>query len=131
MPVRGLMAKPCSELAPILLESMRNFCLKTGMLSISRSRVNFSNNDNSYYPLYSRLDRAHLRRDLCPEGSYYEIFRPGFVRVSVPYHASTQDIEYVIEAVQLVAKHGMFFTRNFPPKRNKHVYIFFFFQDTN
>lgn len=57
---------------------------------------------------YSRLDRTHLRRDLYMEGSQYEIFRPGFVRLSIPYHVNAQDAEYVIEAVELVAKYGKY-----------------------
>lgn len=55
----------------------------------------------------TRLDRRHLRRDISHmEGSQYEIFRPGFIRVSIPFHASSQDVEYLIEAVQLIARHG-------------------------
>ncbi|CAG7825541.1 unnamed protein product [Allacma fusca] len=52
----------------------------------------------------SRLDRDHLRRYL--EGSPYEIFRPGFTRLSIPFYASMAEAEFVIEAVQLVAKYG-------------------------
>ncbi|ODN03689.1 tRNA 2-thiocytidine biosynthesis protein TtcA [Orchesella cincta] len=52
----------------------------------------------------SRLDRNHLRRYL--EGSAYEVFRPGFTRLSIPYHTPAQEAEYVIEAVKLIAEHG-------------------------
>lgn len=52
----------------------------------------------------SRLDRSHLRRYL--EGSAYEVFRPGFTRLSIPYHAPAQEADYVIEAVKLIAEHG-------------------------
>jgi hypothetical protein len=40
------------------------------------------------------------------EGSEREVFRPGFVRLSVPFHASAQDADYVVEAVQIIARHG-------------------------
>lgn len=35
-----------------------------------------------------------------------EIFKPGFVRVSTSYCSSKKDVEYVIEAVEFVAKRG-------------------------
>lgn len=52
----------------------------------------------------SRLDRDHLRRQ--QEGSCYEIFRPGFTRISIPYHAPIQEVEYVVEAIKLIATEG-------------------------
>lgn len=34
------------------------------------------------------------------------IFKPGFIRISLPFHASKEEIDFVIEAVKLVAEHG-------------------------
>lgn len=36
-----------------------------------------------------------------------EIFKPGFVRVSMSYCSSKQDVEYVIETVEFVARRGV------------------------
>jgi len=58
---------------------------------------------SAFHP-FSRLDRDHLRRQ--QEGSAYEIFRPGFTRISISYHASHQEAEYISEAVQLIAAEG-------------------------
>lgn len=55
-------------------------------------------------PFYSRLDRDHLRRQ--EEHSSYEIFRPGFIRLSIPFYSSIQEVEFISEAVKLVAQHG-------------------------
>jgi len=51
------------------------------------------------------LDRDHLRKQ--HEGSSFELFRPGFVRISVPFYADEAEENFVIEAVKLIAKEGM------------------------
>lgn len=51
-----------------------------------------------------RLDRTHLRRR--EECSCYEIVRPGFVRLNLPYFASDEQVDYVLRAVVAVAKRG-------------------------
>ena len=51
-----------------------------------------------------RLDRIHLRR--AHESSQYEILRPGFVRLSLPYFFDSEQNENVLRAVEWVAKHG-------------------------
>ncbi|KAK2725819.1 hypothetical protein QYM36_000332 [Artemia franciscana] len=50
----------------------------------------------------SRLDRDHLRRK--EEHSGYEILRPGFCRVGIPYFFPDKMVDFVIEAVSLTAK---------------------------
>lgn len=52
----------------------------------------------------NRLDRTHLRRK--EEHSSYEILRPGFARLNLPYFASDSEIEFIINAVSAVAKNG-------------------------
>lgn len=52
----------------------------------------------------SRLDRTHLRRK--EEHSCYEILRPGFARLNLPYFASDSEISFIINAVICVAKNG-------------------------
>lgn len=52
----------------------------------------------------SRLDRTHLRRR--GEHSSYEMLRPGFARVSIPYFMSDSEIAYVLEALKMVATEG-------------------------
>lgn len=52
----------------------------------------------------SRLDRVHLRR--YHEYSEREILRPGFVRLNLPYFMSHAAVEFVLKAVEMVAKHG-------------------------
>eukprot|EP00118_Oscarella_pearsei_P017421 m.172220 g.172220 ORF g.172220 m.172220 type:complete len:899 (+) comp39084_c0_seq8:2372-5068(+) len=51
-----------------------------------------------------RLDRTHLRR--YREHSEREILRPGFVRLNLTYFMPQDEVNYVLEAVALVAKHG-------------------------
>ncbi|KAK3100241.1 hypothetical protein FSP39_016852 [Pinctada imbricata] len=51
-----------------------------------------------------RLDRTHLRR--YREYSHREIVRPGFVRINLPYFMDKDTMDFVIEAVKLVAQHG-------------------------
>ncbi|XP_068718445.1 uncharacterized protein [Montipora capricornis] len=52
----------------------------------------------------SRLDRVHLRR--YNEYSEREILRPGFVRLNLPYFMSEDAVDFVLEAVKMVAEHG-------------------------
>lgn len=52
----------------------------------------------------SRLDRSHLRRR--GEHSSYEMLRPGFARVSIPFFMSDAEIAYVLEALKMVATEG-------------------------
>ncbi|XP_041358893.1 uncharacterized protein LOC121375484 [Gigantopelta aegis] len=51
-----------------------------------------------------RLDRIHLRR--YRECSHKEILRPGFTRLSLPYFIDDDCLQFVLEAVQLVAQHA-------------------------
>lgn len=34
------------------------------------------------------------------------IFKPGFVRITIPFHASEDEVNFTIEAVEFVAKSG-------------------------
>lgn len=52
----------------------------------------------------SRLDRTHLRRK--EEHSCYEILRPGFARLNIPYFASDAEVDFIIDAVIAVAQKG-------------------------
>ncbi|GAB1609960.1 hypothetical protein Ahia01_001281900 [Argonauta hians] len=52
----------------------------------------------------SRLDRVHLRR--YREYSPLEILRPGFTRLNLPYFMDDKTLDYVLEALQLVADYG-------------------------
>ena len=52
-----------------------------------------------------RLDRVHLRRGQA-EYSQYEVLRPGFSRLNLPWFASDQDIDFVTDALLFVAEHG-------------------------
>ncbi|XP_076823513.1 uncharacterized protein LOC143469641 [Clavelina lepadiformis] len=52
----------------------------------------------------SRLDRIHLRRKT--EYSAQEVLRPGFVRLNFPYFMSDEEVDFVIKAVDLVARDG-------------------------
>lgn len=51
-----------------------------------------------------RLDRTQLRRK--EEHSCYEIVRPGFTRLNLPYFSSDAEIDFVIRAVVAVARNG-------------------------
>ncbi|XP_078602131.1 uncharacterized protein LOC144876565 [Branchiostoma floridae x Branchiostoma japonicum] len=51
-----------------------------------------------------RLDRDHLRR--YNEFSEREILRPGFARLNLPYFATDECVDFVLEAVAMVAEHG-------------------------
>ncbi|KAJ8297700.1 hypothetical protein KUTeg_024231 [Tegillarca granosa] len=51
-----------------------------------------------------RLDRTHLRR--YREYSHREIIRPGFVRINLPFFMDDDKLEYVLDAIKLVAEHG-------------------------
>jgi len=60
------------------------------------------------------LDQNKFRRDFNHLGKHdresdCEIFKPGFVRVSISFCCSKKDIDYVIEAVAFVAKNGYMF----------------------
>eukprot|EP00794_Sanderia_malayensis_P006974 gene6974-7759_t len=50
------------------------------------------------------LDRHHLRR--YREYSQKEILRPGFARLNLPYFLSDDGVNFVLEAVAMVAKHA-------------------------
>lgn len=52
----------------------------------------------------SRLDRHHLRRH--EEHSVYEMLRPGFTRISLPYFMAESEVAFVLEAVKMVATEG-------------------------
>ena len=49
-------------------------------------------------------NRTHLRRK--EEHSCYEILRPGFARLNLPYFASDSEVDFIINAVIAVAKNG-------------------------
>nr|CAD7399828.1 unnamed protein product [Timema cristinae] len=49
----------------------------------------------------SRLDRTHLRRH--EEHSSYEMLRPGFARISLPFFMADNEVAYVLEALKMVA----------------------------
>jgi selenocysteine lyase/cysteine desulfurase len=51
-----------------------------------------------------RLDREHLRRH--NEYSEKELLRPGMTRLGFTYFMTEQEVDYIIEAVAMVAKHG-------------------------
>ena len=51
-----------------------------------------------------RLDRTHLRRR--EECSCFEIVRPGFSRLNLPYFSSDAQVDFVLQAVIAVAKRG-------------------------
>lgn len=60
------------------------------------------------------LDSLIFRRDSNPfrkheRESSCEIFKPGFVRVSISFYSSIKDVEYVIEAVEFIARKGYMF----------------------
>lgn len=40
------------------------------------------------------------------DGHYYDILRPGFTRLNLPYFAPDAEIDYIIKAVVAIAKHG-------------------------
>lgn len=54
--------------------------------------------------IFSRLDRHHLRRK--EEHSAYEMLRPGFTRLSLPYFMNDAELAFVMEAVKMVATEG-------------------------
>lgn len=47
-----------------------------------------------------------LYRNSNGDAAYGVVFKPGFTRVSLPYHASQQEISYLIDAVMLIATQG-------------------------
>jgi len=51
-----------------------------------------------------RLDRHHLRRH--EEHSPFEMLRPGFIRISLPFFMSDNEVSYVLEALKMVATEG-------------------------
>lgn len=52
----------------------------------------------------SRLDRVHLRR--YREYSEREILRPGFTRFNLPFFINEECLNFILEALQLVAEYG-------------------------
>ncbi|KAF4523112.1 hypothetical protein B566_EDAN003126 [Ephemera danica] len=50
----------------------------------------------------SRLDRTHLRRR--EEHSSYEMLRPGFARISLPFFMPGEEVAFVLEALKMVFK---------------------------
>ena len=57
------------------------------------------------YCLYCRrLDRTHLRRR--EEHSNFEMLRPGFARISLPFFMPDTEMAFVLEALKMVATEG-------------------------
>ena len=52
-----------------------------------------------------RLDREHLRRGHS-EYSSYEMLRPGFARLNLPWFASEEEIGFVLDALEMIADQG-------------------------
>eukprot|EP00094_Tigriopus_californicus_P006977 TCALIF_06718-PA protein Name:"Similar to ttcA tRNA 2-thiocytidine biosynthesis protein TtcA (Nitrosococcus oceani (strain ATCC 19707 / NCIMB 11848))" AED:0.00 eAED:0.00 QI:0/0/0/0.5/1/1/2/0/980 len=52
-----------------------------------------------------RLDRHHLRRGPA-EYSTYEILRPGFTRLNLPWTSSEEEIDFILNALAFVSDHG-------------------------
>lgn len=59
----------------------------------------------------SRLDRDHLRRK--GEYSQREMLRPGFTRISIPYFASDEMVDFVISALEYIAKNATKFINQY------------------
>ena len=36
----------------------------------------------------------------------YEIFKPGFTRLNIPYFVSEKRVDFILEAIKFVCKHG-------------------------
>lgn len=51
--------------------------------------------------VFRRLDRTHLRRR--EEHSSFEMLRPGFARISLPFFMSDSEVAFVLEALKMVA----------------------------
>ncbi|KAK7474251.1 hypothetical protein BaRGS_00034494, partial [Batillaria attramentaria] len=51
-----------------------------------------------------RLDRVHLRR--YTEYSHREIIRPGFTRLNLPFFMQDDELDFVLQAVTMVAEQG-------------------------
>lgn len=54
-----------------------------------------------FFSSSSRLDRTHLRRR--EEHSSFEMLRPGFARISLPYFMPEAEVAFVLEALKMVA----------------------------
>jgi len=50
--------------------------------------------------------RRNSPTEFLQEAQYDVVFKPGFTRVSLPYHASIEEVNYLIDAVKFVAIHG-------------------------
>eukprot|EP00095_Tigriopus_kingsejongensis_P008560 snap_masked-scaffold548_size139981-processed-gene-0.14 protein:Tk08560 transcript:snap_masked-scaffold548_size139981-processed-gene-0.14-mRNA-1 annotation:"PREDICTED: uncharacterized protein LOC100175538" len=50
-----------------------------------------------------RLDRTHLRRGQA-EYSSFEIFRPGFTRLNLPWYSSDEQIQFILKAIDWVGE---------------------------
>jgi len=55
------------------------------------------------------IDHAHSSRFRALVGSGYGGMKPGWVRLSLPYYASAEDIDFILSAVEFVAEHGTAF----------------------
>ena len=55
------------------------------------------------HPPFSRINQDHM---MLHELSEREILRPGMTRLSFPYFMSQEPIDYVIEAIIMIAQHG-------------------------
>lgn len=53
----------------------------------------------------TRLDRTHLRRR-AQENSDVEVLRPGFVRLNLPYTASNDDVDFILNSLAIVSTEG-------------------------
>ncbi|CAL4211056.1 unnamed protein product, partial [Meganyctiphanes norvegica] len=53
----------------------------------------------------TRLDRIHLRRRM-QEHSDVEVLRPGFVRLNLPYTASNEEVDFILNSVAIVCTDG-------------------------
>lgn len=51
-----------------------------------------------------QLNRTHIRR--INEGNLHECLRPGFSRISLPFYMMREDVDFVIDAIEMVCREG-------------------------
>ena len=58
------------------------------------------------FAIFSRNSEKDIGGKIKTSPEYHMIYRPGFTRLSFPFDLSGEEVDFIIEAVKMIAKDG-------------------------
>ncbi|XP_017772669.1 PREDICTED: uncharacterized protein LOC108559823 [Nicrophorus vespilloides] len=94
----------CAVLNDVFGIQARGGCLCSG--AYAQDLLNIDDNLANQYENFILEDRRLKRLNLSKDNSPLQLLRPGFVRISLPYFISENELAFIMEAIKMVATEG-------------------------